>query len=405
MTKRLKILFLTNRIPFPIKDGQSRRTYNILKGLATTHDVYLLSYYDPVDGLDEKSILHLKTFCKNVEMHPGPSKKLGLSMILRLMGSLISLDPYTFWRHYSLSYLKRIDELTKTGEFDLIHCDILPLAFTIRNNKHLPCIVTDHDVSYLKALRMGRQARNPFLKLLLYLEAFKLKRLESKVFKQADMGIAVSEVDKKVLKELCPEGNLEVIENGVDTDEFKPTYEEIDKDSLVWVGGFENYPNREGVYYFLDKIYPLIKKQARHVKIMLVGGGATQRLKQFSNSDPSINIIGYVNDPLPYIQNAAVFIVPILSGSGTRLKLLEAMAVGKAIVTTSIGCEGIEGTDKEHYLVADQPVQFAEKVATILNNRALGEYLGRNARKLAEEKYDWKCIFEKMDVIYRGLVS
>ena len=324
-------------------------------------------------------------------------------MAARLLASLISLDPYTIWRHYSLSYLRRINELTRTREFDVIHCDILPLAYTIRNRKGIPSVITDHDVSYLKAFRMAKQTNNLFLKAFLYLEAFKVRRLESRIFKQVDLGIAVSEVDKKVLKGLCPGGNIEVIENGVDTDEFRPTNGEIDKDSLVWVGGFENYPNREGIYYFLDIIYPLIKEQAKDVKIILVGGGVTQRLRKCSSLDPTIEIVGYVNDPLPYIQRAAAFIVPILSGSGTRLKLLEAMASGKAIVTTGIGCEGIEGVDRKHYLVADEPIDFAKRVIEILNNLNLQRHLGENARELAIQKYDWEILNQKTDYLYRGL--
>src|SRR5574341_149548 len=170
MGKPLKILFLSNRIPFPIKDGHSRRTYNILKGLAKDNDVYLLSLYDPVEEADSNNIQHLKGICENIEMHPAPPKRLSFSMAIRLLRSLVSLDPYTIWRHYSPSYLKRIFELVKNTKFDLIHCDILPLAYTVRNLKNIPCTITDHDVSYLKALRMAKQCRNPFLKLFLYLE-------------------------------------------------------------------------------------------------------------------------------------------------------------------------------------------------------------------------------------------
>lgn len=404
MIERLKILFLSNRSPLPIKDGQSRRTYNILKGLAEKHDVYLLSFYEPAD-VDEKSVLQLKAVCKEVELCPGPPKRLGLGMALRLFGSLFSLDPYTIWRHYSAFYLKRIDALTKSRKFDLIHCDILPLAYAVRNFKGIPTVLTDHDVSYLKAKRMAEQSCNLFFKLFLYLEAFKVKRLESRIFHQVDLGVVVSEVDKKILKALCPQGEFEVVENGVDTEAFRPASVDIEENSLVWVGGFDNFPNREGIYFFLEEVYPLIRKQIPNVKIDLVGGGATERLRRFSSADPSIHLVGYVDDPLPYINKAAAFVVPILSGSGTRLKLLEAMAAGKAIVTTSIGCEGIEGIDQEHFLVADQPARFSESVVTVLRNRALGGYLGRNARKLAEDKYDWKSICGKTDMIYRNLTS
>lgn len=404
MDRRLKILFLTNRSPFPMKDGQTRRTYNILKGLAEKHEVFLLSLYEEKEEINPDRIEHLKGFCENVEMHASPLKKLSFSMTIRFLRSLISKYPYTIWRHYSRSYLKRIHELIKNGEFDLIHCDILSLAYTVRNLKTLPCTITDHDVSYLKALRMAKQINNILIKLLLFLEAYKLKRLENKVFEEVDVGIVVSELDKKLLNKLCPRGKFEVIENGVDIEKFKPNSESTDYNSLLWIGGFDHYPNREGINYFLKKIYPLIKEQLNDdVKLYVIGDGVTNKLKKLACKDSSIKILGFVDNPLTYIQKASVFIAPLLSGGGTKLKVLEAMAVGKAIATTKIGCEGIEGKDKEHYIVADTPEEFAESVIELLNDQNIRKYLGNNARKLAEEKYDWRIICKKMDIIYSRL--
>ena len=403
--RKLKILFLTNRSPLPMVDGQSRRTYNILKGLAEKHDIYLLSLFESSYEIDSKNIQHLEVFCKKVEMIRAPSKQLSFSMVIRLLRSLISIDPYTIWRHYSKIYKKRVLELVKKIDFDLIHCDILPLAYTVRNLKTPPCTITDHDVSYLKCLRMAKQCRNPLFRLLLYLEAFKLKCLEGNIFEQVDLGITVSEFDKGLLKKICPQGRLEVVENGVDTNMFKPISEKTEDNTLLWVGGFSHYPNREAIYYFLKNIYPLIKEQVYDVRLNIVGGGVTKILNRFSASDSSIKIMGYVDDPLPYIQKATVFIAPLLSGSGTKLKILEAMAAGKAIVTTSVGSEGIEGIDKEHYLIEDKPEDFAKSVIDILNDQLLKEYLGINAIKLVKEKYDWKIICEKMDIIYRTQVE
>ena len=404
MKPTLRILFLSNRIPFPIVDGQSRRTYNILKGLSKTHEVSLVSLFEETEVVENSVLQHLKTFCKNVELFPMPSKRVSVSMGIRIVRSLFSRDPYTFWRHYSASFRKRVVDLTRTRTFDLIHCDILSVAYAVRSLSGIHCVLTDHDVSYVKAERMAEGTTNPLIKALLYLESVKLKRLEGRIFKEVDAGITVSEVDRKILKELCPLANIVVVENGVDTEEFKPSYEEVEDNVIVWVGGFDNYPNREGIYYFLNKVYPLIKEKL-DVKINLVGTGVTQRLKNISSADPSIHMVGYVNDPVPFIQKAAVFVVPILSGSGTRLKLLEAMSSGKAIVTTSVGCEGIEGAHKEHFMIADTPADFAQCVVTVLQNKNLRNTLGVNARKIAIEHYDWNNIYRKMDEIYIGITQ
>src|SRR5437879_5000326 len=159
VSERLKILFLTNRSPYPIKDGQSRRTYNILKGLACRHEVHLLSLYQSAEEVSPESVRHLKSFCKQVEMLPAPRKTLSLGMVVRLLRSLFSKDPYTVWRHYSRRYVNRVRMRLDTTPFDVVHCDILPLAYCIRDLNGPFRTLTDHDVSYLVAKRLAAQAR------------------------------------------------------------------------------------------------------------------------------------------------------------------------------------------------------------------------------------------------------
>jgi glycosyltransferase involved in cell wall biosynthesis len=402
VSERLKILFLTNRSPYPIKDGQSRRTYNILKGLASRHEVYLLSLVESTEEALPKNVRNLKGFCKQVELLPAPSKSLSLGMAARLLRSLFSTDPYTVWRHYSRQYARRVRMWVDTAPFDVVHCDILPLAYCIRDLNGPVRTLTDHDVSYLKAQRLAARARNPALKLFLYIEALKLKWLESRIFSRLDLGIAVSELDRKHLERLCPKGRFVVVENGVDVRAFIHNPDAVEPNMLLWMGGFHHSPNCEAVRFFLEEIYPGIKRKKAEVKLYVVGGDTPEWLKKSAIADPSIVLTGYVDDPLPYIQRAAVFVAPILSGGGTKLKVLEAMAVGKAIVSTSIGVEGIEGKDREHFMVADGPEEFSSEVVSLLNDRVFREYLGANARKRATERYDWEAIGELMSMTYQG---
>ncbi len=399
--RRLRILFLTNRSPFPIKDGQSRRTFNILKGLAVRHDVHLLSLYESVDEVAPESVRHLKSFCEQVEMLPAPRKTVSFGMAVRLLRSLFSKDPYTVWRHYSRPYAERVRMLLDATPFDVVHCDILPLAYCIRDLHGPFRTLTDHDVSYLKAQRLAAQARNPALKIFLYLEALKLKRLESSIFSELDLGIAVSDVDRQRLERLCPGTPFAVVENGVDVLAFVPKPDAVEPNALVWVGGFHHFPNCEAIRYFLERIYPRIKRENAAVKFYVVGSGAPDWLRNLASGDPSVFLTGYVDDPLAFIQRAAVFVAPILSGGGTKLKVLEAMAVGKAIVSTTIGVEGIQGKDEEHFIVADSPEVFSSSVVSLLTDQARRERLGANARRRAMEKYDWEAICETISGIYQ----
>jgi polysaccharide biosynthesis protein PslH len=276
------------------------------------------------------------------------------------------------------------------------------LAYCVRGLRGPFRTLTDHDVSYVKARRLAAQARNPALKLFYYLEALKLKQLESRVFSELDLGIAVSEPDRQHLERLCPKGRFVVVENGVDVRAFVPDQNLVEPNALVWVGGFHHSPNCEAVRFFLDEIYPRIKQEKAEIMFYVVGSGVPDWLRRRATSDPSIVLTGYVDDPLPYIQRATVFVAPILSGGGTKLKVLEAMAVGKAIVSTSIGVEGIEGKDQEHFMVADRPEAFSSAVASLLNDDIFRERLGANARKRAMEKYDWEAICEAISGIYQS---
>jgi glycosyltransferase involved in cell wall biosynthesis len=397
---RLRILFLTNRSPYPIKDGQSRRTYNILRGLARRHEVFLLSLYQSPDEIEAERLKHLETFCKEVEMLPAPKKSFSLGMATRLLASLFSLEPYTIWRHYSPKYARRVRASLDARSFDVIHCDILPLAYCVRDLNSSFCVLTDHDVSYIKARRLAVQNRNPAMKLFMHYEALKLECLERRIFRKVNLGIAVSELDRRHLQALCPSGRFAVIENGVDVRTFVPAPKAPESDTLIWIGGFGDYYNYEAIFYFLNEIYPGIKGKTTGIKFYVVGGNVPDRLANVAARDSSIVATGHVEDPLPYLQRASVFVAPILSGGGTKLKVLEAMAAGKAIVSTSVGVEGIEANDGEHFLVADDPKVFSARVVSLLKEPDLRERLGANARLLTERKYDWTAICDRASQIY-----
>jgi len=290
--KKMRILFLSNRGLIPIKDGHTRRSFNILKGLAEANDVYFLSLCEFPEEVNADNIKMLEKICSQVEFLPSPPKKISMGMVARLLRSLVSPDAYTIWRHYSKHFLRRVDRLISSGQFDLVHCDNLPICYAIRDRKDIFRSVTDHDVSYLKCLRMGRESRNPLLKMFLFLEALKLRRLERTIFKQVDLGIVVSELDMSILQKLCPEGKFFVIENGVDIDALhSPNVPEV-QNKLVWLGGFDHYPNRQGIHYFLEKVYPLVKQKKSDVSVDIVGGGVTDDIRLLAGKPPGVHLTG-----------------------------------------------------------------------------------------------------------------
>lgn len=405
MGKRLKILFLSNRSLLPIKDGHTRRSFNILKGLAAQHDVHFVSLYENQDELNKDNIKIIEEMCASVELIQAPKKTICLSMLLRLVISIMSVKPYTIWRHYTRDYHKLVEKHIASGNYDIVHCDNIPIAYTCMYNKSAFKSITDHDVSYLKCYRMASETNNIILKMFMYLESIKLKHYEKKALKLFDIGIVVSELDKIILKKLCPDSELVVIENGVDTDEFTPSAKVgIENNTLVWVGGFKPFSNENGMHFFLDNVYSKVKNIEPNVRLNIIGGNISDRLRKLIYSDSSIQYLGYVDDPVAYIQKAAVFIVPIISGSGTRLKLLEAMSAGKAIVTTDIGCEGVHGVNGIHYIIANTKQEFADAIVQLFRDHRKRESLEKNARILAVQKYKWTVINDKLDSTYAQVI-
>jgi glycosyltransferase involved in cell wall biosynthesis len=392
-------------VPFPIRDGQARRTYHILRGLADRHDVHLLSLAETADERAPETIAHLERFCAAVEVVPGPDKTPTVSMVARLLRSLVSLEPYTVWRHYSRAYAERVRAAVRTGGYDVIHCDILPLAYVTSSPGGGLWALTDHDVSYLKAARLARQHRNPLARLFIGLEAVKLKRLERRMCRAMDLVVTVSELDRALLQRLVPDARFAVVDNGVDVEAFVPDPGACEPDSLLWLGGFRQHGNFEAMRFFLEEVYPAVKQARPGVRLYVVGADAPSSLVRMAAGDSSVIFTGFVDDPVPYIQRAAVFVAPILSGSGTKLKVLEAMAAGKAIVSTSVGVEGIKGHNGEHYVVADKADEFAARTIDLLNDGPRRARLSANARRLAEEMYDWKSIGQQMSAVYETAVA
>lgn len=402
MKSPLKILFLSNRGLLPIKDGHSRRSFNILKGLGVNNDIYLLSLFESIDEVSLENLIKYENICCKVEFIKAPPKKISLMMILLLVRSIFSLDPYTVWRHYSKKFIERTEDILSKEDFDVVHCDILPIYYSIKNITNVFVSITDHDISYINCLGRAKSSSNIFLKIFLYYESFKLKILEKRVFENVNVGIMVSESDKNFIEAMCPRGNFLVVENGVDVNKFLPTQNEEEVNKLIWVGGFNYYPNEQAILYFLSKIYPLVKKRCNNITFDIIGDHFTNDMLKFSDKDSSINLMGFVDDPVPFMQKATIFIAPILIGGGTKLKLVEAMSTGKAIVTTAKGCEGIGGIHGIHYLVADNENNFAIETLKLLNNKILRKKLQVNAREYALQKFDNVKICNKLDRYYRN---
>jgi glycosyltransferase involved in cell wall biosynthesis len=219
-----------------------------------------------------------------------------------------------------------------------------------------------------------------------------------------DCCVVVSEKDKYLLREMGVKNNLAVVPNGTDTTFFKPMGRNKIDNSVLWLGHMDVHTNRDAVLYFWREIFPLLQKQYPQVRMVFVGSSPPKEIADASRKNGNIKVTGFVDDVRPYMDEAAVLVVPLRIGSGTRLKILDAMAMGKAIVSTSVGCEGLQVADGENMLIADDPAAFTHKVIKLLHDDNLRFTLGKNARKVAEN-YDWASIMDKQDWIYQSVIE
>lgn len=395
----MNILFLSQENPYPPDGGHYIRTYNILKMLSEKHNIFFIAIAN-----DDKRMKHkqgLEDLCESVDIFVIPQGKSKWRYIFSLILNLFSPLPFTAQKNYIHDVKVKIKQLLKDNKIDLVHVDILPLAFYHKNFDRLPKILVNHNVESLRLYRWMKVEKNTFIKLFLYYQFLKLRHFEKHICPKFERCIVVSEPDQKILEKLCKTTNFVILPNGVDIKYFSPLNNtKINKNSLIWTGGMRYAYSADAVDYFLDEVLPLIRLEISDIKVSFVGSSPTSKLIKNAKDNPNIKVHGYVDDIRMYIQQAAVFIAPIRSGSGTKIKVLNAMALEKAVVTTSIGAEGIKVKPDEDIMIADTPQEFAEKTIYLLRHPEEAKIMGSKGRAVIEKHYSWESIGMKMYKVY-----
>jgi glycosyltransferase involved in cell wall biosynthesis len=396
----MKILFLSTENPYPPNGGHHLRTFNVLKILARQHEIYFVGFAQ--DKREFKYIPEIKRFCETVDIYEVSKTGYNKSFVLLACKNLFSRYPLIARRYFIPEARERIEQLLDQYSIDVVHMDMLALGLYRGMLKDTPVILTNHNVESLRIYRWMQIEKNLFLKSFLFYQYLKLRSFEQGICPKFDRCVVVSEYDKNYLRGLCGNNNFVVIPNGVDTDYFKPESVEVQRDRLVWVGGMTGPYNSDAVDFFIQKVWPLVKDKAPGATIDFAGGGPTQTLRNKASEDKSVQVLGFVPDIRPIVQRASVFVAPVRVGSGTKIKVLNAMAQGKPVVATTIAAEGIDVTPEENILIADDPKEFAEKIAYLLNHGQIAGEIGKKARELIEEKYSWDVIADDIQKTYEN---
>ncbi len=398
-----RILLLTPQLPYPPHQGTTIRNYNLLVNLAARHEVHLLSFAHSHDELSKAA--PLQRCCRSAETVPIPQR----STLGRLLSVFFSPLPDMALRLPSKIFRAKLATMLGRQRFDVVQVEGIEMAqyglwLLEESRGSRPLIVfDDHNAEYVLQQRaFETDVRLPGrwpAALYSFIQWRKLSRYEAESCRRTDRVVAVSEADKKALCRLTPGLKVTVIPNGVDTEYYKPQSLPSYSQTLVFTGKMDFRPNIDAVLWFCREVLPLLRAELPTIHFYIVGQKPHRRILPLAD-DPAVTVTGYVDDIRPHIARAELYVVPLRIGGGTRLKVMEAMAIGKAIVSTTVGCEGFEVTDGRELVIADTAADFARRVIELLGDDRARESLGREARRLVEERYDWQAIVPRLDKVY-----
>lgn len=399
----MKILWVKAGGLVPPDTGGKIRSYNILRQLARAHDVTLFTFY----AAHEKDIHgDLNQICQRVIRIPldlPPPKSVGELVDYAL--HLFSREPYNLTKYCRPTVRRRMRALLLEETYDVILCDFLVAAGAIPWNWPCPKVLCTHNVEAVIWQRHYQVAGNLLWKALSWFEWKRMDAAEHEYLQKADHVIAVSENDRQMFAEFIDPAKLTVTPTGADTEFFQPTDEKEIPDSLVFTGSMDWLPNEDGIFYFANEIFPLIRRRVPNATLCVVGRKPSRRLQDLASRVSNIQLTGWVEDVRPFLARRAVCIVPLRVGGGTRLKIFEAMSMAKAVVSTSIGAEGLPVKDGEHLLLADDPHSFAEITLQLLGDASYREQIGRAGRQLVEENYSWNTVSRGFAQILERVVA
>jgi sugar transferase (PEP-CTERM/EpsH1 system associated) len=408
----VRILFVTPQAPYPPRQGTTIRNFNLIRGLAARHQIDLLTFLAPGEEIGADSPLH--QLCGRIASVAQPTR----STTQRIRSTLGALTPDMGLRLESAAMHALIRTWVEQTAYDIVQIEGIELAqygravAGRRNSANRPALVFDnHNCEYLlqqrNALTDLRQPQRWPAAAYSLVQWWKLRRYEATAMRDADAVVAVSEADRAALLKLGVDTPITVVSNGIDLTEYRPPANPLPiSRTLVFTGKMDYRPNIDAVLWFAQEALPLILERAPDVRFQIIGMNPHPRLDVL-RSHPSIEITGAVADTRPYIHQAAAYIIPMRVGGGTRFKALEAMACGAAIVSTTLGVEGIGVQNEAEMLIADTPDEFAQAVLRLLNDADGVQHrrLGAQGRRFVEQHYGWEQIIPKLETVLETVLK
>jgi polysaccharide biosynthesis protein PslH len=405
----MKILFITENIPYPLDSGGRIRSFHMLRALASKHDVTLLTSSNTPATI--ACLALFRSFCADVRV--AHIKSPGITYQTFLLANAVRFRrPFLLFRHYHTTLAKLICHVVQGRHFHAVHYDHLDSTIYSRFIPHaMHSLLDEHNIVSNQFLTTAKTHPSQLLRILLRAASLNLQRYESMQCSKMTHCFVCSDFDRHFLLHMSPDAQVSIIPNGVDISHFSPISfaagigEKKIPNSLIFIGSLDYAPCSIAVEYFLKDILPPLRRLVPTVSFCIVGANPSARLRRLAESIPGVTLTGRVPDTRPYLAQSHLSVVPLKSGSGTRLKILEAMAMGLPVVSTTIGAEGLNFRHEHDLLLADTPQDFAVAIARLLENPLLAEQIRKNALCLVKNKYTWEIAQQLLLSTYESLDS
>jgi sugar transferase (PEP-CTERM/EpsH1 system associated) len=394
----MKILWLNAGLLLPLDKGGKLRTWHLMRHLASHHEITYVSFCDPDHRPADRD--GMRAVCRRLETVPRADTPKGtLRFRVEAAAHLLSPLPYAIGKYRSTGFRKVVRDLLERERFDLIVCDFLFPAVNLPRRLPCPAVIFTHNVESEIWRRHAETKENWLTRALFRLQARRMVRYESRVLARFDLILAVSEADRDTFRTLYGtrvSAPIHVVPTGVDTEYFHPMPETpVDAAHLVFTGSMDWLPNEDGMLYFVRDILPRIRREEPDVTVSIIGRAPTPAVRRLAQ-ERGVEVTGHVDDVRPHVARGGVYVVPLRIGGGTRIKIFEAMAMGRAVVSTTIGAEGLPVRDGHDIVLADDPQGFADAAVGLIRDAAARAALATAARQTVEG-YAWPFVARNLD--------
>lgn len=388
----MRVLFLSAYLPGRGLHGGSSRIFELLHHLHRQNDITLLCFMNRAD--DDSKVKDLKAMCQKLHIFPISAKR------------PFYLFPYEpFVDYYSPDFRKKLTKILQKEKFDIVQFEFAQMGIYRRDIKNTPSIMTEHEVNFLAHRKDIQFLKSPLRKFRMYYNSLQMMKRELDILQQMDRVICMNRHDADALLGYLPEEKLDILPHGVDTSYFSPMPNiQTDPYSIGFFGAYHHYPNVDAVLHFVQDIFPLVKAKIPAAHFHIIGIHPPPEILELNNRT-DITVTGFVSDIRPYMARCRVIVAPLRMGLGMRVKMLEAMAMGKPIVASELAAAGLDVDDGRHLIIANSPESFSESVCYLIQDKPCADRMAEEARRRLEESYTYTEIGKRLENIYLSVIE